>query len=238
LAQTVVRLLGNELVSAIRVEDLHNSRFAIGGLLGKLMLLDDDVRNGAKLPDGLLKVLSEAKLLTGERKYGQPFNFIGLALPVLLCNGVPSLADLSHGMLRRLMVVPFKERFANNPSVFERIWASELPGILNLAIAGLQRVVQREWKFKHPETLVETRDRWLTYANPLPAFIDQRCQRDGKCLMKHFYPAYTRWAEEMGIPMKQQQLTVRRNLENLGFGVVKSNQGQKVLGLSLKTGMS
>ena len=127
LMQTIVRLMGSELVSATKVDDLDSSRFAIGGLLGKLMLLDDDVRSGAKLPDGLLKKLSEAKLLTGERKYGQPFNFIGLAVPVLLCNGVPSLADLSHGMLRRLMVVPFKKTFANDPSVFERIWASSFP---------------------------------------------------------------------------------------------------------------
>jgi P4 family phage/plasmid primase-like protien len=237
LMQTIVRLMGSDLVSATKVETLENNRFAIGGLLGKLMLLDDDVKSGAKLPDGLLKVLSEAKLLTGERKYGQPFNFVGLAVPVLLCNGVPSLADLSHGMLRRLMVVRFKEQFENDPTVFERIWGKELPGILNRAVAGLQRVIRRGWRFKHPKALVEAKDRWLTFANPLPAFIEQRCVRDGKCLLRHLYSAYNRWAEEMGITMKQQQLTVRRNLENLGFTVIRSSDGPEVRGLRLKSGV-
>ena len=53
--------------------------------------------------------------------------------------------------------------------------------------------------------------------------------------MKDFYPAYTSWADQMGITMKQQHLTVRRNLENLGYKVSKSNAGLKVLGLRLKS---
>jgi len=45
--------------------------------------------------------------VTGELKFGPVFNFTVRAVPVLLCNNIPSLADLSHGMLRRLMVLPF-----------------------------------------------------------------------------------------------------------------------------------
>ena len=51
-------------------------------------------------------------------------------MPVLLCNNIPSLADLSHGMLRRLMVVPFNRRFTDQDrdlDLFERIWTRELP---------------------------------------------------------------------------------------------------------------
>ena len=47
---------------------MENNRFAIGGLLGKLLFLDDDVRAGARLPDGTLKTISEAKEVTGELK--------------------------------------------------------------------------------------------------------------------------------------------------------------------------
>ena len=67
-------------------------------------------------------------------------------MPVLLCNNIPSLADLSHGMLRRLMVIPFNRRFTDqdsDPDLFERIWANELPGVLNRALRGYRRLLER-----------------------------------------------------------------------------------------------
>jgi hypothetical protein len=62
-------------------------------------------------------------------------------------------ADLSQGMLRRLMVLPFDRRFTDadrDPDLFEGIWANELPGVLNQALAGYKRVVERGGKFKRP----------------------------------------------------------------------------------------
>jgi hypothetical protein len=48
------------------LEDLDKNRFAMGSLFGKLLFVDDDVRAGARLPDGVLKTISEAKEVTGE----------------------------------------------------------------------------------------------------------------------------------------------------------------------------
>jgi putative DNA primase/helicase len=132
LMQTVLRLLGDSLVSAQRIESLEN-QFAIGNLLGKLLLLDDDVKAGIRLPDGQLKKVSEAKKITGEHKHGPQFNFTVRSLPVLLCNNVPSLADVSHGMRRRLMVIPFDRTFTEeekDDELFKSIWRDEMSGVL------------------------------------------------------------------------------------------------------------
>src|SRR5262249_61058357 len=66
LVQTIARLLGPGLVSAQRIENLDKHRFASTSLLGKLPLVDDDVRAGIRLPDGELKKISEAKPITAE----------------------------------------------------------------------------------------------------------------------------------------------------------------------------
>ena len=105
LMRTVVKLLGLAQVHAQRVDELDRNRFAIGSLLGKLVFIDDDVKAGTRLPDGTLKMISEAKEVTGENKYKPPFQFVVRTVPLLLCNNVPSLADVSHGMMRRLMVI-------------------------------------------------------------------------------------------------------------------------------------
>jgi putative DNA primase/helicase len=238
LIRTVTRLLGTDLVHAQRVEDLDKSRFAIGSLFGKYLFADDDVRAGARLPDGMLKTISEAKEVSGELKYGRSFNFVIRTVPVLLCNNIPSVADLSHGMRRRLMVLPFDRIFTRDekdPDLFERIWASELPGILNQALAGYKRLLDRGTKFKLPNAVKQATTAWLQQANPLPAFIQAHCiaKTQGRCLIKDFYARYSAWTQDMGYTLTQTQQTVTRNLEHLGYQMKRTNRGIAILGLSL-----
>jgi putative DNA primase/helicase len=240
LLETVTRLLGSELVYARRVDDLEKNRFTMGSLFGKYLLVDDDVRAGARLPDGILKTISEAKVVTGELKYGADFNFVVRAVPVLLCNNVPSLADLSHGMQRRLTVIPFDRTFTGKGCdrfLFDRIWKNELPGVLNRALAGYRRVLRRQANFEPPLAVLNATKRWLQQANPLPAFIEAECtQRPGaKCTVKDFYDAYSAWTHRVGYTLTQTQQTVDRNLAHLGFATKKSNQGKMIIGLKLNS---
>ena len=239
LLETVARLLGSDLVYAQRVDELEKNRFTMGGLFGKYLLVDDDVRAGVRLPDGILKTISEAKEVTGERKYGPAFNFVVRTVPVLLCNNVPSLADLSHGMQRRLMVIPFDRTFTGKDRdrfLFERIWKNEPPGVLNRALAGYRRVLKRQANFKPPLAVLTATKHWLQQANPLPAFIEAQCiqKSEAKCTVKKFYDAYSEWTRSMGYTLTQTQQTVDRNLSHLGFATKKGNQGKTIIGLELK----
>lgn len=238
LMRTVMSLLAPDMVSAQSIESLEN-RFAMGNLLGKHLLLDDDVKDGIRLPDGLLKKISEAKVVTGEHKHGKQFNFVVRAVPILLCNNVPSLADMSHGMRRRLMVIPFDRTFLTHEKddeVFRHIWREEMSGVLNRAISGIQRLEARKMKFRMPEAVSAATGAWLTEANPLPAFLEERCERDpkAKCLLATFYTAYTNWSVEKGYTRVKQSATLSRNIQHLGYTVTKRNSGQTILGLKLK----
>jgi putative DNA primase/helicase len=239
LIRTVVRLLGTSLVEAQRVDNLDKNRFAMGSLFGKLLYVDDDVRAGARLPDGILKTISEAKEVTGEYKYKPSFNFTVRTVPVLLCNNIPSLADLSHGMLRRLQVIPFDRTFTGDDkdaTLFDRIWASELPGVLNRALRGYQRLLERNSSFKIPDAVQKATAAWLGQANPVPAFIEERCVKgvSERCWMQELYAAYTTWAQQAGYTMTQSQQSFRRNLEHLGFNSLHGNRGQRVSGLAVR----
>ena len=97
LAEALLALLGNDLVCALPIQNIEGNGFAIGELFGKLVLYDDDVKSGIKLPDGLLKKISERKQMTADKKFKSPFNFVARTVPLLLCNNVPSLSDLSAG---------------------------------------------------------------------------------------------------------------------------------------------
>ena len=237
LVETIVRLLGKEHVAAMAIQDIEKSRFAIGGLLNKLMLLDDDVRAGARLPDGQLKRLSEAKTLTGENKYGPPFTFTARALPVLLCNSPPSVADLSYGMTRRVLVIPFDRRFEGSEAdktLFQGIWRSEMSGVLNRALTGLQGFIRRGWQLDKPPALEEATARWLAEANPVPAFVKEECEAVGKAYVADLYRAFVDWCERNGISRSQQRSTFQQNLVRLNYKTSKGNRGVRVVGLQLR----
>jgi putative DNA primase/helicase len=239
LTETIMRLLGKNLVQCQRVDDLDKSRFAMGSLLGKLLYLDDDVKVGARLPDGTLKTISEAKEVTGEHKYGPPFNFTVRTVPLLLCNNTPSLPDVSHGMLRRLMVIPFDRRFTDkdkDSNLFPRIWANEMSGVLNRALRGYRRLLERGASFRLPPAIVAAKEHWIQQANPLPAFLQERCVRkpNTHSWIQELYTAYQAWATQAGYTLTQNQLNFRRNLEHLGFQVSHGNRGQRVQGLALR----
>jgi P4 family phage/plasmid primase-like protien len=239
LTDTLARLLGYDLVYAGQVEKLAESRFAFGSLFGKLVFIDDDVPAGIKLPDGELKTISEAKLLTGEEKYKPTFNFISRTVPILLCNSVPSLADLSYGMRRRLLIIPFQRRFRKdliNRELFPFIWDNEMSGVLNRALNGYRRLLQAG-NLQWPAPVINETRRWLREANPINAFIAEGCARDpkGRTLLAALYNAFCIWTKAAGITRTQQRITFRRNLEFLGYTIIHTNQGDTVLGLVLRT---
>jgi phage/plasmid-associated DNA primase len=103
-------------------------------------------------------------------------------------------------------------------------------------LRGLRRLYKRDWRFKEPACVKQATSRLLADANPVPAFLADRCILDSTatCWMKDLYAAYTTWSGQMGFTKIQQQPTVKRNLEQLSYTVKHRNQGDKVFGLKLK----
>jgi P4 family phage/plasmid primase-like protien len=238
LVRTLTELVGANFIHSGRVDDLDNGRFAIGSLFGKMAFIDDDVRAGAKLPDGALKKISEAKLLTGEHKFKQAFNFINRAFPILLCNNLPSLPDLSPGIMRRLYVIPFDRTFEESEidrSLFDRIIKNELSGVLIRALRGWMHLKKRG-RFPRSSDMMRARKNLLAHANPLKGFIDECCEVDdkSKVTLEQFYHAYRLWAVESGYTMTQARSKVKENLEHQNYVVTRRNAGITVIGLKLR----
>jgi P4 family phage/plasmid primase-like protien len=237
LMETLERLMNKRAIYSDRMANIEQNKFAIGALVGKLLLIDDDVDTGTKLPDGFLKKVSERKLMTGELKFKDSFEFICTALPVLLANNYPYAADLSWGLRRRAHIIPFERVFTAedaDDTLFPNIWESELPGVLNRAIEGLFRLRQRG-AFKQPIDCVSAHDAWLTQANPLSSFIKEECQEllSGYTLLSKFYSEFEYWAKNAGIRNIASRNTIKSNLENLGYEVRHRKNGNAVYGLEI-----
>ncbi len=141
-------------------------------VVGKMLLVDDDFKKGAMLPDDILKKLSEAKMMTANPKFGAQFNFVSRVTPVVLTNHLPKTSDNSYGLTRRALVFHFKNTITEDEKDIElpdRIRRNELSGVLNHLIAGWERL-QKRGRFSVPLSCEKAKALWLANRNVVAVF--------------------------------------------------------------------
>lgn len=189
-------LVGQPAVASMRLHTLEQNRFALGHLPGKLLLADDDAKKGAKLPDGLIKQISERKLITAETKGKDPFEFVARVFVALLCNSLPELDDTGRAIASRAYLVPFRRSFApeeQDRHLAERIIADELPGVLNRLLAGLRRVIERQG-FDEPEACRELKGEWIGSGQSVTQWLDAGYQvGTGQMAVADLRADYDQW---------------------------------------------
>jgi P4 family phage/plasmid primase-like protien len=228
LLSLITQLLGDAVLTT-RVDRMDEDTFATGDLINKLVLIDDDVRKGTVLPDGLLKQISEEKPMYGNVKFGARQRFICRALPVMATNNPIGTRDLSPGLRDRLHLIPMTRRFEEHErdrTLWASIRATEMPGVLNRFLAGLQRVLARG-SFDEPVECVKAKRKWLGSANTLVAFLEAATERGDDYLAprSRLWAHYTHWCEDQGIAIghRLQKRHFFEQLQQLGFGLFKHN---------------
>lgn len=144
-------------------------------LVGKLVMIDDDYKKGAPLPDDMIKKLSEGKRMTANPKHGKTFNFVARATPMILTNSWPSTRDGSFGIDRRARVFKFVRQFEDHEkdaSLPARIVEQELPGVLNHLVAGFRRFRARGY-FDVPPSCTDAFREWKRASNIVAQFAGE-----------------------------------------------------------------
>ena len=190
-------VVGQPAVASLRIHKIEENRFVLSHLPAKLLLVDDDVKKGVKLPDGLLKQISERKLITTETKGGAHFEFVARVFVALLCNTLPELDDGGRAIASRAHLVPFRRSFApeeQDRHLAARIIADELAGVLDVALAGLRRVLERQG-FNEPAACRELKAEWLGSTHTVLDWVEDRCElvEDGLTAVAVLKADYDAW---------------------------------------------
>ncbi len=201
LLNIIAELMGRTVIgkSIHEIVKLNNTHFT-AALMGKLMLLDDDLKTGIVLPDDWLKKLSEDKLLTTDPKYGQHVEIVSRAVPVILTNSWPSMVDMTEGLRRRLLVFEATHILTDaekDPAHRENIREQELPGVLNHLVAGFQRFLRRGGRFDPPAECLASKERCLAESNPTMRFVNEIVEKTGNTSdfvkLSDLYVVYEMW---------------------------------------------
>lgn len=173
-------LIGSDACTATSLSGL-GSHFGMQSLIGKSAAFMADVRfNVSGAQDAVPNILqiSGEDVVPVPRKNKE--NWKG-RLPtrlVMASNDLPVLPDMAGALYRRLVVIKFGQSFVGreDTGLTGRLM-QELPGILNWCLVGYRRLVERG---RFPETAggMELREAARRDANPVVAFVDDRCVLD------------------------------------------------------------
>lgn len=140
------RFIGEANCSTIEMEKLSD-KFKTAELENKLVNIGDDINRKDITDTGLLKKLFTGESVTVERKNADPFILKSYAKQIFSCNEIPRIADKSHGMYSRLILIPFTATFSSSdvdfdPFIEEKITTDvALSYLLNMALRGLRRLL-------------------------------------------------------------------------------------------------
>ena len=144
LLDLITALLGKENVSNVSLSRLGKP-FQLVELVSKLANISDEIGAQAALNDDVLKQTASGGRQTVERKGEQPFSCTLYARIIAATNHVPRIKDNSEAFFRRLKVLTFNRYFSPEEQDRELLptLLRELPGILNWALVGLQRLEEQ-----------------------------------------------------------------------------------------------
>jgi P4 family phage/plasmid primase-like protien len=178
IASVIRGLLGAANTAAPSLSDL-SSNFGLQPVIGKLAAVIPDARDiqaqfNGRVVERLLSISGE-DTMTVDRKNKEPWVGRLGARVVIMSNDHPKLGDASGALVGRFIMLPMRNSFFGKEDLGlqDRI-ATELPGIFNWALDGLDRLRERG-RLLQPASGQALIDEMYRISNPVGAFVDDRC---------------------------------------------------------------
>ncbi|MDD2754422.1 MAG: phage/plasmid primase, P4 family [Methanothrix sp.] len=201
----LVALVGLENTASVPLHQL-SYKFKAAELKGKLINFYTDLPNMTVSVADAFKILTAGDIMTIEEKYQKPQKMKNYSKQIFSANQAPKTLDETYGFFSRLIVVDFPNRFEGDKAdkyLLDKLSTPvELSGLLNLAIAGLKRLLQKE-RFSYSMSVDEVADYYRLKSNPAVAalpFLGAACMKDanGFAPKDDLWLAYSGWLQETG----------------------------------------
>ncbi len=239
--------VGTENVAGPTLSSI-SQQFGLQTLIEKQLAIISDARLGSRADQSLiaerLLSISGEDMLSVPRKYAQDWHGTLRARFMLMTNELPRLSDTSGALASRFIILNLAESFygQEDTDLLSR-FLSELPGILNWAIEGWQRL-QKRGHFVQPRSSVDTVQELEDLGSPVAAFVRERCAvgPEEEIETLRLYHAYQAWCESQGWKFTSDQVRFGRDLRAAVPGVQRGEKWRRkehrervYKGIALKT---
>lgn len=178
IARILQEVVGTSNACGANLEQLDGDTFGMWDFTENTLAVFGDVEIKGKMRAGIvgkLKEISGGDTIRVDRKNRQPWNGKIPARLMMLSNHLPNFSDSSGGLAKRFINIRLiKEFYGNEDLELEGRLVQELPGILNWALDGLDRL-ERQRKFTVSEGHEEMFQLQKESSEPEAMFIEQLC---------------------------------------------------------------
>lgn len=210
IARVLRGLLGEHNCAGPTLGQLSR-QFGLQGLIGKPLAIISDARVGGAadlqaISENILRITGE-DAISVERK--QMPDWVGKLTTrfVLMTNILPGIVDAGGAVASRFIVIKFSQSFfgREDTKLTDKLMA-ELPGILNWALEGLEKLHERG-AFIQPEAGVAAVDELIRKTTPIIGFISDVLIYDAdRWVAKEIlYDCYKAWCQDEGMKFTLQK---------------------------------
>ena len=202
-------------------------------LAGARLVLGSETEEGKALSEALVKQLTGGDTLTARELYAAPFEFRPAFKLILAGNHRPSIRGTDHGIWRRIRLLPFTRRFAQeqqDPGMAEKLLA-ESDDILAWLVEGAERYLRHGLGIT-PRCVLTATEIYRSDEDVVGEWMAERTDPSGVTQSAVLYADFQGWCSQTG----HESLTVQsfgRRLAERGLPKDHSRAGAKYLGISL-----
>ena len=248
IQSTLIGLLGEDNVKTLAISDLISGserKQNIASINGKRLNYCSEIQTKefGQNADALKALIS-----------GEPFevrlvyinNFTARNIPLLMANAnkIPYMKDFSHGLARRLIILPFEnviEEKNQNKQLAKEL-RKEYPAILNWILAGRQRLINNGYQFSLTQDMQEFVTDKMAESSSVLSFMKAKDYNRSILDLEHeirwlraeqLFRAYLAWCVKEGLnpetdkkfytTLKEAGYANKRNPNGSLYGVYLSN---------------
>ena len=229
ILEIVTRVFGEDNIAHNTLEEITNP---LGYYRGTLMdcLLNYAGEISDKVNPDAMKKLASREPMNARYVWGRPFVIKDYCRAAFNCNRLPEVKDNSDGYFRRFLIIHFaitvsKEK--QNPRLPEEICETDLPGIMNWVIDGLQRLIKQNGKFTPSPSTEDILDEYRRLSNSVKLFVDRLKEESEKSYEAFaLYSRYKKFCQDNEISAVSQR---QFSPEIQKYGVLKRRLARGVM---------
>ncbi|RXP46872.1 DNA primase [Lutibacter sp. HS1-25] len=209
-------LLGNENISNYALQSLTNENGYYRAKIGNKLVNYASEING-KLETDVFKLMASGEPIEARLPYGDPFILTEYAKLIFNCNELPKDVEHTNAYFRRFLIIGFTETIPDDKQdkqLANKIIQSELSGVFNWILKGLDRVLEQK-KFSKCEAIDNARSDYEKQSDSVQLFIsefDYQKSTDEYTLISELYPPYKTFCIEDGYrPVGKSKFIQRLN---------------------------
>ena len=239
----IIALLGVENVSNFSLQSLtDNNGYTRANLSGKLLNYASEL--SSKMNTSFFKMLVSGEPIEARQIYGRPFLLRQVPRLIFNTNELPFDIEQNDGFYRRFMVIHFDQTISEqemDPELARKIITTELPGVFNWVLEGLQRI-SADKQFSPCDAVTKALVEFREDHDPIRLFLSEiqampRHPEMSKMPLKMLYMRYVDYCKEFGYRSCALQAFSKR-IQAIGYTVERKSSHGRDIGIFIPISFS